>query len=268
MTKYQVAYRGWRTPEEIVEVHHARCRDIEWNGQRKGGALLEAANAYGAAVAAWSHKKTGDDSLVFARTEFFPCLAQGKAQKTVQVPSFGLRDSLEAKVEGTAAWAEEHDWDVKDLGQSLELTRDDEFLVCAWDGNRWDGSLSNWTFDGRSIRMASHSDALRRIAGHPEDVPGAEERKKPVRQPTMRNVPFDIDGAYDHEIVEAVAGRRLVWLNSMTGEEESANVPPSGRQTRVHVSSTGRRILTFCDYAGNASTGYRSVALDALVAVK
>lgn len=258
--KFQLAYRG-----DVVEIHHARCREIGW-GRNVRGAVIDAPNPYGAAVDAWSHKHPEGDALVFTNATFFPCLAapSREAPPETEIPAVGLRDSLETKVDVAVAWAEEHNWDVKDLGQSLELSRGDEFLVMAWDGNRWDSTMSAWTFDGRTTRMPSMSDALRRIAGHPEDAAEPEARKKPERRPTMRSVPFALDDL-EVEILAAVAGRKLVWLNSLTGEEETASVMERGKQTKLSESSSGRRILTFCDSGG---TGYRSVALDALIAVK
>ena len=259
--KFQVVYR-----DGSAEIHRASCRDISWDAGVQG-AEVEAPNQYGAAVAAWSHKKTGNDRLVFDATRFFTCLATRQTSPSVAVPTIGPRVPLEDKIQITTEWAEKHGWDVKDLGQSLELTRENEFLVLTWDVNRWDASASTWTMDGQSARLAALVDALRTIAGHPPAANGlnGEPRRNPTKRPTQRNIPFDIDGDYDQEIIARTAGGRLVWVNSLTGEEETAQVPKEGRHTKIELSSAGRRILVFVDAMG---TGFRSVALDTLVAVK
>ena len=260
--KFQVVYRDGN-----AEIHRASCRDISWDAGVQG-AEVEAPNPYGAAVAAWSHKKTGNDQLVFDATRFFTCLTARTASPSVIVPAIGPRVPLEDKILVTATWAEEHGWDVKDLGQSLELTRGYEFLVCTWVQNRWDASASTWTMDGQSARLGALVDALRTIAGHPPAPNGlnGEPRRNPTKRPTQRNIPFDIDGDYDQEILGAVAGRTIVWVNSLDGEEKMAAIPAKpGPHTKIELSSAGRRILVFVDAMG---TGFRSVALDTLVAVK
>lgn len=268
MSKYQVIYRAGQ-----AEIHAPDCRDINWEGY-EGEETLAAANPYGASVEAWSHEKTGSDLLALAKSVFFPCLAPTGAASSVDIPEVGLRATLAEKIETTTDWAERHGWGVVDQGQSLEMTRGDEFIVAVWDINRWDGSGSAWTYDGRSVRLPALADALRRIAGEPEDVPEPGERRAPRRRPTKRSIPFDIEEDDDDTILDAVVGGTLIWVNSFTGGEESACVPPDGETKRgaahnthlsIAESSAGRRILTFVDYMG---TGFRSVALDALVAVK
>jgi len=269
--KYQVIYRDGR-----AEIHGKSCRDILW-ADYEGDDMVDAANPYGAAVDAWAHESPGGDAYALEHTVFLPCLAE-RARPTVEIPKIGMRDSLDRKIDVTRAWAEEHGWDVVDRGQSLELSRDAEFIVAVWELNAWDSVLSAWTMDSYSLRLGSLADALRRIAGHPADVIEAAEepRRRRQKRPTRRNIPFGLDDDED-EILDAVVGGTLVWVNSFSGEEETAVIPPDSsvdakgvekihnRHLKISTSSTGRRILMFVDYMG---TGFRSVALDALVAVK
>jgi hypothetical protein len=93
-----------------------------------------------------------------------------------------------------------------------------------------------------------------------------------------RNVPFDPESATDDEIFDAVQGRKLIWINSIGGVEESARVPAEdarsknteklcARQTYIDYTSAGRRVLSFVDAAGVNSTGYRSVGIDAIIRI-
>lgn len=93
-----------------------------------------------------------------------------------------------------------------------------------------------------------------------------------------RNVPFDADSAGDEEIFDAVMGKKIYWLNSIGGIEESARVPAEdakskhteklcNRQTYIDITSAGRRVLSFVDASGVNSTGYRSVGVDQIIRI-
>lgn len=106
-------------------------------------------------------------------------------------------------------------------------------------------------------------------------LPRALGRPPKDRRLLAVKIPFDPQAAEDFEILAKVAGRKLVWINSISGEQESARVaaedyrnPKTGSApaayTHISYSSEGRRILTFVDQAG---TGYRSVGVDSIVQV-
>ena len=89
-----------------------------------------------------------------------------------------------------------------------------------------------------------------------------------------RPLPFDEAEDEDELILDLVLGRRLTWINSLSGDREQAHLYPPGRnpdtgvlynkQTKLDVTSSGRRILTFCATEG----GFRSVALETLLEVR
>jgi len=112
------------------------------------------------------------------------------------------------------------------------------------------------------------------------DYEAPEDRPR-GRRPRKRAVPFDPAGDDDEDIINAVKGAKLVWENSLTGGEESAQLYPDGpwekniqrgvtvttfphRQTKITVTSDGRRVLGFIDAGG---TGFRACALDSIVSV-
>lgn len=267
--KYQVIYRT----DGMAEIHSNRCNEIDWKAYPHHD-RVDAANPYGAAVEAWSHEdQAAPDEFACTMTLLMECLAPRTDE--VEIPDVPLRATLDTKVDILLSWAVEHGWAVTDQGQSFEFARDDEFIVCVFEGNRWDGAASAWTMESRSLRLPSQADALRRLAGRPEDVT-ERERKAREKRPTKRSVPFD-DNDEDETILVMVKGHEIVWVNSFSGDEEIGVVPPDGtfsdgkreytynNHLALSVSSTGRRVLTFVDYLG---TGFRSVALDAIVAVK
>lgn len=87
------------------------------------------------------------------------------------------------------------------------------------------------------------------------------KRDVPVKRIPKEKMPFDIEEAYDDEIFDAVRGRKLVWLNTISENYEEARV--GMKSLRIETGTAGRAILTFC-----SPEGFRSVALENLVQVK
>lgn len=87
------------------------------------------------------------------------------------------------------------------------------------------------------------------------------KRDEPVKRIPKEKLPFDIEEAYDDEIFDAVRGRKLVWLNTISENYEEARV--GMRYLEIQTGTAGRAILTFC-----SPEGFRSVALENLVQVK
>jgi hypothetical protein len=94
------------------------------------------------------------------------------------------------------------------------------------------------------------------------------------RPKLSRPLPFDPQKDDDETILAWCIGRKVVWWNSIARDMDDAKLYPDGRdpetgklfnrQTKIHASKTGRRILTFCAVNG----GFRSVALDTILAVR
>jgi hypothetical protein len=84
-----------------------------------------------------------------------------------------------------------------------------------------------------------------------------------VRSPNGSLLPFDVYTADSVEILKALAGRSITWINSITGLEEQGDLPRGG----MHYTLTGEaehRVLHFPD---QVHTGFRSVRLSAITRV-
>ena len=109
--------------------------------------------------------------------------------------------------------------------------------------------------------------------------PCGAEAGKPARV-TRRKLPFEPD-ASDGEILTALMGRRIKWVNGQTGREEDARLYPDGpfekvlqgrvitsfphNHTKIKVTSAGHRVLEFLDMAG---TGFRAARIEQIVSVR
>lgn len=181
-------------------------------------------------------------------------------------------------------WENEVD-KLDDEGITLTLTRGDESMQITWDGR---GSLVHplvYTLSGiKEVKLRNVAAALRVIADKPNYTRRVGVRRERQAPAVPENVPlpFDIELATDEEIIKAVRGKKLTWLNEMAGEYETGMVPdakrvevPDGnggrkfvrrtsRNITMSVSSEGRRILTF----PAVNEQYRSLHLDRLVQIK
>lgn len=90
-------------------------------------------------------------------------------------------------------------------------------------------------------------------------------RETPVKRELKVMIPFDIETAYDDEILDACRGKTLVWWNDTSEDYERATViGKNPNHYKIETGAAGRAILTFC----SVETGFRSVALESLVQVK
>lgn len=71
-------------------------------------------------------------------------------------------------------------------------------------------------------------------------------------------LPFDPAQSSDIEIIRAVAGRKIVWRNTISGLNESGVVPRGGLHLRMERSKSGKRILSFVNAEAHFSA-YRAV---------
>lgn len=205
-----------------------------------------------------------------AEVQFYPCATFGKPSD-VTPPRISRRDSIAVKVDTISTWAEENDWDVTDTGAVIILHRDSgatEAIRLTFDGNRFVPKESGYTC-GSLIELLPDLDVVMlRISGDPGAPMSAARRRK-------ANLPWARDST-DEEIVDFLIahGAKVTWINSVTGGEEQAVVPMmmldekgiefGSKQTKIGMSKSGRRILTFCDGLGG---GYRSVCIDQILEV-
>ncbi|AHN84065.1 hypothetical protein GJ25_gp054 [Mycobacterium phage Hawkeye] len=145
---------------------------------------------------------------------------------------------------------------------------------------RWDGNSCKETpvvsFDGQ-LRYVRNVAAAKRVLEATQEQNGEPFQKRvaakqglrkaaPVkRAPSKtRKLPFTGEST-DDEIKAAALGRKIVWLNSISGQfEEDVVLKDKNRNGHYYVSHTGeKRQLSFV-----GSYGFRSVKLDAIAAVR
>lgn len=203
---------------------------------------------------------------------FYPCALFGSASEAVP-PSIPPRASQNVKMATIADWAEENEWDVRDNGAALELTRAEEAIRLVFDGSRYNPKASGYSYAGVNEFLPDLKVVLLRISGEP-GIPVSAARRR------TEDLPWS-ESASDEEIVDHLVahGARVYWINSISGAEEVAVVPmmlldEKGKefgsvQTKISTNNAGDRILTFCDAAagGQAGGGYRSVRIDQILKV-
>jgi hypothetical protein len=238
-----------------IDVHAFDCTEI---GRGREEAI-EAQNAIGTVEAL---------AAKVASIRFASCVDFAAPEdESAPIPRVPPRASLDVKVDMISTWAEEHGWEVDDQGQTVILTREageegPELIRLVFNAKSYDSRASRYVFRGIADPLITLDVVMARLAGKPGEAVSAAKRR------TRKSLPFNPDAAEDIEVLDAVYGRTIVWNNTLTGGEESGHVPAPQKgvksQTRLHASSTGRRMLTFCDGGRN----FRTVALDSLVAVK
>lgn len=146
--------------------------------------------------------------------------------------------------------------------------RNDQVLELSWSPTRL---IEAHHFSGLTgdiaKKLSSVAGAIELLtASVPRSKPASArrvEREQPVKRVLKVSLPFDIEEAYDDEIISAVRGKKLIWWNDTAEDYDSATVIGKNH-IKIETGTGGRAILTFCSF----ETGYRSVALETLVQVK
>lgn len=162
-----------------------------------------------------------------------------------------LRDSCDEH-----GWDYQERWFNEDYQVKAWRNGGEERLCLIW-RERYFSAEESWyqLVDVRTKRVNNQAEAIRFV----EDTPDYSHSTDIIRDV------FDWSDYSDEEVQSSLAGRKIRWQNSYTGEHESAVVPRRGRWTEVAASSAGRRYVTFADAAGG---GFRSVGLDAINRIK
>lgn len=187
----------------------------------------------------------------------------------------------------TPPW--EHEVEEVEGFTTLTLIRGDETMQITWDSKTALIHPLTYTLAGvREVKLRNVSQALKDCITVAPDYKVKKTVQRRVASPPKEvgrsPLPFDIEEASDEEIIKAVRGRKLVWLNQMAGEFEQAVVPGrklvevkdpdkpgamkkvwrTSRNIKMSTTSAGRRVLTF------AAVGeqFRSIGLDTLVQVR
>jgi len=171
--------------------------------------------------------------------------------------------------------AEQAGWDVEfeeaDGAVIVKAMRDTEVIEIVWEGKRI-LHVPQYGTDGGMFRNLRNESDARRMLEQPAPGPDVKptvavetrqvKRAEPVRRTLKVKLPFDIEEAYDDEILNAVRGRRLTWWNNISESYETTRVA-GVKHNKIETGNAGRAILTFI-----SPEGFRSVALEDLVQVK
>lgn len=181
-----------------------------------------------------------------------------------------------------AGWDVEFEWVDKDVNSVSVVAkreyiagalRTHEELHLAWYKNKLEYAGYFTGHEGDVFkRLSSVAGTRPYLTGvPPQPKPKAKvgtrqvDREQPVKRILKPMIPFDIEEAYDDEILEACRGKKLIWWNNTAEDYDSATViGKNPKHYYIETGTAGRAILTFCSF----ETGYRSVALEDLVQVK
>lgn len=207
-----------------------------------------------------------------------------KAMPAKQAEKVGGNTKSELKA---AAFAEEAinlgwTWDMQTEGESTTVVvkRGDETLEISWLGGVFQGDTCVYQHAGRTaIKIHNASAAKKRMA-----VPAAEAeqearkvtahkaarggvRKSSVTTRRARELPFT-EASLDQEVLDALCGRTITWVNGTSGTEDSARIPqPSDVKKLTNAPKIGEgnrgRHITF-----NSASGARTVLLSSIIEVR
>lgn len=160
-----------------------------------------------------------------------------------------------------------------------------EVISVAWENGNW-LPPGEYEYQGRKIQIKNASAAKKRMAQPPDIVAPRRGRTdgngfgpEGAGRIIAKSVPFDPENTNEEELRRLLAGRKIVWLNSVDnrlieeahvpaarGETERRKAAPAGgRQFKVTNGEAGRPIISFCD---PHTTGFRHVALESILQVK
>lgn len=197
----------------------------------------------------------------------------GGSKSEVKAASFiTAADSLGWKLDGTRSEGDHTEVTVKRGPESIHIGWVGGVFIydeCLY-SNAGRGTIKLRNASAAKKRMAMSpdeaSEEASRIQNHhhrePSDDGGKDSPVKRQRRPKFN------EGMRDDEILDAVYGRRITFVNRISGEEDHDYVPRPqevrrvSNRPRIEESRSGR-VLTF-----TGSSGYRSVLVQSIVAVK
>lgn len=172
------------------------------------------------------------------------------------------------KSEKLAEIGKEAGWDAKiipeingtDITWNVFFTRKPEMMKVVYDNNR----LAEATYMcGDKILTPSHKAAVvKLLLAHPnlKGMSGASLADQP------RNLPFDPQDVMPSRILNALLGKKITWLSSLTTELESERIDiarnKGSRYYRIVRTTDGRRYVEFISH-----NAFRAVYLDAIISV-
>jgi hypothetical protein len=153
--------------------------------------------------------------------------------------------------------------------------RDEERITISWRGGVFVGEECYHSHPGRSPRKVINASAAKKIMAIPPAEAAAEAAKvtahksaRPGRKSAgeattarRKALPFDPETAADAEILRAIHGREVTWVNSLSGAEHTARV--TGSRNRVVRNGSGVRAIDF-----NSPNGACTVRVNSIVEIR
>ena len=169
--------------------------------------------------------------------------------------------------------------------------RGDETVEVGWTNEVADGPvIGHHVHANGTTGIKNAASAMRIIEGKPgEFIPNPKAKAiraqtKPKAERVAKPLPFDPYNSKDEEVIAAVRGKRVIWINSLDSDNPSeGRVPqkprdphllPSGKLSKKKFDHTfislskdedtlGERILNFCD----PGVGFRACFIGAIIRV-
>lgn len=192
-----------------------------------------------------------------------------------------------------AAEAEQAGWEVDRIvdgnRKTAKCVRGDETVEVNWTNEVAEGPIGKHSYPGGSSTIKNAASALRIIMGAAgTSIPSPKARairdqgpRRPRAARTQRPLPFDPYTATDAEVIAAVRGKKVFWINSLDPDNPSSGYVPEETETRKignnireincevkidlskSVDTLGERILHFCD----PEVGFRALFVGALIRI-
>lgn len=148
--------------------------------------------------------------------------------------------------------------------------RGDEYLYISWKAGALQHPVT-YTIDTRTVKMRNASQAKQYAARSPEEASKelgkvtsnrAFRKKEPSVKPNVRALPFDPGLATNEEVVTALLGKSVAWINRISNGVEFATLGRDVKRVRIEEKDDGRQVLFCCP-----SSGFRAFRLADLVKV-
>lgn len=186
------------------------------------------------------------------------------------------------KVDNVVQLAEKHGWtsevkkDLKSDNTTLRLTRGDEWVEVRWDGNSCK-EMPAVSYQSQ-LRYVRNVAAAKRVLEADEATNAAPFQKRTAAKQGMRKaapakrVPAKpsklvagLNEADDQEVKDLLFGKKIVWLNSISGQfEEDRVLPEKNKNGHYYVQhEDDRRQVSFV-----GTYGFRSVKISAIAAIR
>lgn len=213
-------------------------------------------------------RKTGEVLAEARRTR-----AKKAAPVAVETPERRTQPDTKAHRARPAFEASGWDVTVQVDGDYAEMIaqRGPEVIHQAWIGGVYQPEAATYTIHDRTVKTRNLAEAIRR-GGRPADA-AEDEFKKVItnkafvkKAPTAKapvRLPFDPEHADDEEILAALLGTRVRWINRISNNEETGTITLSPKHLSIKVSPEGEKVVRFCCIA----TGFRAFRLPALLSV-